>query len=171
MTPSVRAACAFFISGALTAACSRAPVATGAAHLVKRSHAAMGTELALTAWTSDDSRAEAAFAAVFAEFDRLDAMMSVWSEGSDIVRLNAAAGDHPVPVSTETREVLGVARQVSEWTGGRFDVTFAALSGLWKFDSQDKDDRIPDRGEVAETSAADRLPRRRGRRAQPARRF
>jgi FAD:protein FMN transferase len=110
----------------------------------------MGTEIRLTAWGSDDPRAEVAFAAVFGEFDRLDAMMSVWTDGSDIQRLNAAAGDHPVPVSTETREVLGVARQVSESTDGRFDVTFAALSGLWKFDAQDKDDRIPDRREIAQ---------------------
>ena len=56
---------------------------------------AMGSEIRLTAWTADDSRAEAAFAAVFAEFDRLDALMSVWKDGSDIVRLNAAAGDQP----------------------------------------------------------------------------
>jgi FAD:protein FMN transferase len=143
-----RAACALAVSGALAAACSRSPIPAPTAHVVERKHPAMGTEIALTAWTSDDSRAEAAFAAVFGEFDRLDAMMSVWTEGSDIVRLNGAAGDHPVPVSTETREVLRVARQVSEWTDGRFDVTFAALSGLWKFDNQDKDDRIPDRREI-----------------------
>jgi thiamine biosynthesis lipoprotein len=143
-----RAACALAVSGALAAACGRGPIPAPTAHLVERKHAAMGTEIALTAWTSDDSRAGAAFAAVFAEFDRLDAMMSVWTDGSDIVRLNGAAGEHPVRVSAETREVLGVARQVSEWTGGRFDVTFAALSGLWKFDNQDKDDRIPDRREI-----------------------
>jgi thiamine biosynthesis lipoprotein len=41
-----------------------------------------------------------------------------------------------------------VARQVSEWTGGKFDVTFGALSGLWKFDNQDKDNTIPDRRAV-----------------------
>ena len=143
-----RAACALAVSGALAAACGRGPSPAPAAHLVERKHPAMGTEIVLTAWTSDDVRAEAAFAAVFGEFDRLDAMMSVWIEGSDIARLNGAAGDHPVPVSTQTREVLGVARQVSEWTDGRFDVTFAALSGLWKFDNQDKDDRIPDRREI-----------------------
>src|SRR4029434_2265978 len=56
--------------------------------------------------------------------------------------------DHPVRVSAETREVLRVARQVSEWTDGRFDVTFAALSGLWKFDNQDKDHRMPDRSKI-----------------------
>jgi thiamine biosynthesis lipoprotein len=142
------AVCALAVSGALAAACGGSPAPWPAAHLVERSHAAMGTEIGLTAWTADDPRAEAAFAAVFGEFDRLDAMMSVWKDGSDILRLNAAAGDRPVPVSTETREVLGVARQVSEWTDGRFDVTFAALSGLWKFDSQDKDGRVPDRREI-----------------------
>ena len=52
------------------------------------------------------------------------ALMSVWRDGSDVVRLNAAAGDHPVPVSPEVREVLLVAHQVSEWTDGTFDVTF-----------------------------------------------
>ena len=42
-------------------------------------------------------------------------------------------------MSRETREVLRIARQVSEWTDGAFDVTFGALTGLWKFDAQDKD--------------------------------
>ena len=109
----------------------------------------MGTELALTAWTSDEARAEAAFAAVFGEFDRLDAMMSVWKDGSDILRLNAAAGDHSVPVSAETREVLRVARQVSEWTDGKFDVTFGALSGLVEV-------RRPGQGQLDPRSPRDR---------------
>jgi thiamine biosynthesis lipoprotein len=69
--------------------------------------------------------------------------MSVWRPGSDILRLNAAAGEHPVPVSPEVVEVLGIARQVSDWTDGAFDVTFGALSDLWKFD-HDQDNAIPD---------------------------
>jgi thiamine biosynthesis lipoprotein len=110
----------------------------------------MGTEVTVTAWTADEAGATAAFDAVFTEFDRLDGLMSVWRAGSDITRLNAAAGEHPVAVSADVREVLGVARQVSEWTGGRFDVTFGALSGLWKFDYQDKDNSVPDRKAVLE---------------------
>ena len=85
----------------------------------------------------------AAFDAVFAEFDRLESLMSVWRDGSDVVRLNAAAGDHAVPVSVETREVLAAARDVSDWTQGKFDVTFGALSDLWRFD-HDQDNTIPD---------------------------
>ena len=40
--------------------------------------------------------------------------------------------------------MLHIARQVSEWTDGTFDVTFGALTDVWKFD-QDQDDTIPDR--------------------------
>jgi len=108
----------------------------------------MGSELRLTAWTADEAAAALAFDAVFQEFDRLERLMSVWIDGSDIVRLNAAAGEHPVPVSPEVREVLLISHQVSDWTGGKFDVTFGALSDLWKFD-HDQDDTIPDRTEVS----------------------
>jgi thiamine biosynthesis lipoprotein len=114
--------------------------------LVERARVSMGSELRLSAWTTDMGT-DAAFAAVFAEFDRLEALMSVWKEGSDVQRLNAAAGDHPVPVSGDTIAVLREARQISEWTGGKFDVTFGALSDLWRFD-HDQDNRVPDMNEV-----------------------
>jgi thiamine biosynthesis lipoprotein len=126
-------------------ACTRS---VSPAHLFERTHQTMGTELRVTVWSTDDVGAEAAVRMVFSEFDRLDAMMSVWKDGSDILRLNAAAGERAVPVSPETREVLRIAHQISEQTGGTFDVTFAALSGLWKFDYQDKDNSIPDRKEI-----------------------
>jgi thiamine biosynthesis lipoprotein len=108
----------------------------------------MGTELKVSIWTGDAAQADAGIAAVFGEFDRLDALMSVWKDGSDIARLNAAAGEHAVPIGPDTQAVLRLANQISEETRGTFDVTFAALSGLWKFDYQDKDGSVPDRAEV-----------------------
>ena len=107
----------------------------------------MGSELRLSAWTADESRTIAAFDAVFAEFDRLEALMSVWREGSDIQRLNAASGRAPAPVSADTIAVLREARQISEWTGGKFDVTFGALNDLWRFD-HDQDNNVPNIDEV-----------------------
>lgn len=118
-----------------------------AADLVERSRVSMGSEVHLTAWTADERAALSAFEAVFDEFDRLDALMSVWKEGSDVERLNRAAGQMPVPVSAEVREALRTARQMSDWTEGKFDVTFGALSGLWKFD-HDLDGNIPARADV-----------------------
>ena len=141
------------LAAAMAAACSGTPQrdhtrASSAPAAFSREHVTMGSSVTVTLWTADDPNATRAFDAVFAEFDRLDRLMSVWKEGSDVLRLNMAAGDRPVQVSPETLEVLATARQVGEWTGGKFDVTFGALSGLWKFD-QDQDDSIPARSAVA----------------------
>jgi thiamine biosynthesis lipoprotein len=112
------------------------------ARLVERASAAMGSDLRLTVFTADEGAAGRAFDQVFLEFQRLDALMSVWRPGSEVLRINAAAGVRAVPVSPEVREALRTARQISEWTAGRFDVTFGALSDVWKFD-QDQDNTIP----------------------------
>ncbi len=117
--------------------------------LVERTAPSMGTELRLSAWTADEPAALATFGVIFQEFDRLEGLMSTWKEGSEIQRLNAAAGRNAVPVGMEIRDVLRTARQVSEWTGGKFDVTWGVMSGLWKFDYQNKDGLIPDPHEVA----------------------
>ena len=136
------------VSVALVACgCTRAATIGAQPQLIERVGLAMGAEVSLTAWTPDTPAAAAAFDEVLREFERLEALMSVWREGSDVQRLNAAAGRNEVPVSTEVRDVLREARRVSEWTDGKFDVTFGALSGLWKFD-HDQDNRVPDAGEV-----------------------
>jgi len=144
---------AVVLAAALAAACARAPERdhtrpSAEPSALSREGLTMGSSLQVTLWTADDPGATTAFDAVFAEFDRLDRLMSVWKEGSDVQRLNLAAGDHPVPVSAETLEVLSIGRQVGDWTGGKFDVTFGALSGLWKFD-QDQDGSVPARAAVA----------------------
>jgi thiamine biosynthesis lipoprotein len=108
----------------------------------------MGSEAHLSAWTGDQAAATAAFGAAFDEIDRLDALMSVWQDGSDIVRLNSAAGRTPVVVSHDVFEALRAAWDVGKWTGGAFDVTFGALAGVWKFD-HDQDNRIPSASEIA----------------------
>jgi len=117
--------------------------------LVERTSASMGSELKLSAWTTNEPATAAAFEEVFDEVDRLDQLMSNWHQGSEVQRINAAAGQHAVPVGSEMIEVLRTARQISEWTNGKFDVTFGALSGLWKFDYQNQDGTIPDPLDVA----------------------
>jgi FAD:protein FMN transferase len=107
----------------------------------------MGSTLTLTAWTSEKSAAKGAFDDVFAEFTRLEQVMSTWVPDSDVSRINRDAGVRAVPAGVDVREVLATAHQMSEWTKGKFDVTFGALSGLWKFD-HDQDNVVPDMREV-----------------------
>jgi thiamine biosynthesis lipoprotein len=135
--------------GALTivAACREDAAPRPRARLIERASAAMGSDLRLTVYTAEEPVAGRAFDQLFLEFQRLDALMSVWRPGSDVLRINAAAGVRAVAVSAEVREALRTARQISEWTGGKFDVTFGALSDIWKFD-QDQDNTIPDQAAI-----------------------
>jgi thiamine biosynthesis lipoprotein len=121
--------------------------AAPARHRVEEQRLAMGSLLHLTAWTSDDAATRAVFARVFAEFDRLEDLLSVWRDGSDVQRLNAAAGQGPVAVHEDTRRVLHASRALSEATEGTFDITFGALADVWKFD-HDQDGRVPTAAEI-----------------------
>jgi thiamine biosynthesis lipoprotein len=112
--------------------------------LIERSRVSMGSQLTLSAWTTNEPAADVAFEHVFREFDRLEALLSVWKDGSDVVRLNKSAGIAPVHVSAETIEVLELAHDASVQTNGKFDITFGALADIWKFD-HDQDNSIPTR--------------------------
>jgi thiamine biosynthesis lipoprotein len=53
-----------------------------------------------------------------------------------------------VKVSAETLEVIQQSLDMSRKSGGAFDITFAAMKGLWKFD-EDLDKKIPPAAEIA----------------------
>lgn len=109
---------------------------------------AMGTVVQVTIWTDDEPGAAQAAQAVFAEFRRLDAMMTTWTPDSEISKINAAAGTpKAVPVSAEAYAVIARALEVSKASQGVFDITVGAYGGLWKFD-EDMDGTLPDPAEV-----------------------
>ena len=92
---------------------------------------AMGTVVQVTIWTDDEPGAARAAQAVFAEFRRLDAMMTTWTPDSEISKINAAAGSgKAVPVSDEAYAVIARALEVSKASQGVFDITVGAYGGL-----------------------------------------
>ncbi len=115
--------------------------------LVTRTERSMGAEARLTAWTTDEKAARAAFDDAFRELERLEGLMSTWRAGSDLVRLNEAAGRQPVKVSQEVFDALRAAREFGDTTSGAFDVTFAALADIWKFD-HDQDNKVPSAADI-----------------------
>jgi thiamine biosynthesis lipoprotein len=140
--------CTVPVAGAVAAVLAAGACGVRDPQLLTGSHQTMGSEVRVSVWSTEPEAAYAAFDAVFAEFDRLDALLSVWKPGSDVLRLNGAAGQSPVAVSDETIAILQAAQQVSAWTGGKFDITFGALSDVWKFD-HDRDNRVPSATEIA----------------------
>jgi thiamine biosynthesis lipoprotein len=128
----------------LLAGCRSQPAAP---ELVEQSRLAMGSALQVSVWTADTRGANQAIDAVFAEFDRLDRLLSVWHPDSDVERLNRAAGKGPVSVSPDTIAVLQEAAEAHRRTGGKFDITFGALADVWRFD-HDQDNRVPTEVEI-----------------------
>jgi len=118
----------------------------GRAAPVAESFGVMGTQATLTIWTTDAPRAQKAFADAHAELDRIERLMTDWERPewapSDVVRINNAAGKSAVKVDAETLTVIEKALEMSRRSEGAFDISFAAMKGLWKFD-EDLDPKVP----------------------------
>ena len=69
-----------------------------------------------------------------AEIKRIEKMISSWDPYSETSLINANAGVKPVKVSNECFKLIERAIQISEITDGAFDISFAPLSEVWKFD-------------------------------------
>ena len=68
----------------------------------------MGSELRITAWTADETAALSAFEAAFGDFQRLDGLMSVSQEGSDVRA--AERGRRQAARASQRRRPRGAAR-------------------------------------------------------------
>lgn len=95
--------------------------------------------------------AEAAAEAVFDVFRRADAEMSEWKESSPLSEVNRRAGGEPVKVPPELLDVVRRGIEIGDLTGGAFDVTWAALWGLWDFRAAEP--RVPPADEIAVRAA------------------
>jgi thiamine biosynthesis lipoprotein len=65
--------------------------------------------------------------------NRVDRLMSTYDTASEVSRLSRHASTDPFPVSAELIEVLTIARDVGERSGGALDVTVAPLVEAWGF--------------------------------------
>jgi thiamine biosynthesis lipoprotein len=146
-------ALSFLALGALVAQAAPPVVTPPAAppRVVARTFPVMGTEVTFSAYSADPDAAEHAFAAAYDEIRRVEKLMTDWERPgepeSDIVKINKAAGKKAVKVSPETIEVIEKSLEMSRRSEGAFDITFAAMHGLWKFD-EDMDKSIPSPEEI-----------------------
>ena len=120
--------------------------------LVREETQAMGTSVQIMAYTAKTEAAARAFTAAFKELRRVEELMTTWEHPgwprSDIMHLNDAAGESAVPISADTLTVLQAAQAMAQQSGGRFDVTFGAMGGLWKFD-EDLTEKVPSAAAIA----------------------
>ncbi|WP_219906791.1 FAD:protein FMN transferase [Enhygromyxa salina] len=72
-------------------------------------------------------------AEIDAELASVNAQMSTYLDDSELSRFNAAGAGAAVEVSADLLEVVALARQVNERSGGAFDVTVGPLVDAWGF--------------------------------------
>ncbi|RME26561.1 MAG: FAD:protein FMN transferase [Deltaproteobacteria bacterium] len=83
-------------------------------------------------------------AEIFAE---VEATANEWRDGTPLSQVNAAAGGEAVAVPADLRALLARGLELGERTDGAFDVTWAALWGLWDFEADPP--VLPDPEEIA----------------------
>ncbi|MGF1468830.1 MAG: FAD:protein FMN transferase [Sandaracinaceae bacterium] len=113
---------------------------------VQRSRPLMGTIFQATVIGLPEPRAETLIAAAFDEIARLEGILSEWQADSEVSAINERAGEAPVGVGPETLRVVQAGLEVSRWTDGAFDLSWAALRGLYLF--QPGEERVPHPDEV-----------------------
>jgi thiamine biosynthesis lipoprotein len=69
----------------------------------------------------------------FDHLDQLESQLTVYRDSSEVSHLNRLASFQPVPVEEGLFDLLTLAAEISEVTGGAFDVTAGALVKAWGF--------------------------------------
>jgi thiamine biosynthesis lipoprotein len=119
--------------------------------VLARTYGVMGTEATFSIWTNDEEKANRAFGAAYDEIKRIEILMTDWDRPgqpeSDVVRINKAAGKSAVKVAPETMAVIEKSLEMSRRSEGAFDITYAAMRGIWKFD-EEMDRKLPDPAEI-----------------------
>lgn len=80
------------------------------------------------------------------EIKRIEAMISSWDPNSETSLVNSNAGIQPVKVSLELFKLIERAKKISEITDGAFDISYASMDNIWKFDGSV--DRLPSKKEI-----------------------
>lgn len=100
----------------------------------------MGTEVSVQLWHEDAAEGEQAIAAVFAEIERINQLMSTYIEESRISLINREAARHPVPAGDELYDLIVRSLDISTLTRGAFDITYDSVGQHYDFHERERPD-------------------------------
>jgi thiamine biosynthesis lipoprotein len=68
------------------------------------------------------------------EITRIEKLISSWDPNSQTSQINKASGMSPVKVDLELFQLIERALKISKLTNGAFDISYASMDKVWKFD-------------------------------------
>lgn len=101
----------------------------------KKSCKLMGNHFELTVVSDDEKWAHEKIEAGISEIQRIERLLTTFSDESETNRVNQNAGISPVRVSAETFNLIERSLRISQITQGAFDITYGSIDKrLWNFD-------------------------------------
>ncbi|MFZ0490657.1 MAG: FAD:protein FMN transferase [Salegentibacter sp.] len=94
----------------------------------------MGSRFDITVVAADSSEADKDIEMAIGEINRIEKVISSWDPKSQTSQINRNAGIKPVKVSPELFSLIERAKGISRLTDGAFDISYASMDKIWKFD-------------------------------------
>ena len=94
----------------------------------------MGSDFEITVVAKTQLEADKQIAIAIGEISRIEALISSWKTTSETSNINKNAGVNPVKVSEELFSLIQRALKISNLTDGAFDISYASMDKLWKYD-------------------------------------
>ena len=111
----------------------------------------MGSRFEVTAVAENELVAWEAIHAGIAEITRIEQLISSWDATSQTSEINRQAGIRAVKVDKELFDLIFRAKKISALTQGAFDISYASMDKIWKFDGSMK--TMPSEAIVEKASA------------------
>lgn len=94
----------------------------------------MGSRFDITVVANETTEADAYIDTAITEITRIENLISEWRPQTQVSAINKHAGISPVKVDRELLQLTERALYFSKITDGAFDISFAAMDKIWKFD-------------------------------------
>ena len=107
----------------------------------------MGCVFDITVVASNESEGNQYIDMAAGEVTRIEKLISEWDSTTQISKVNKFAGIKPIKVDKEVFDLIVRSIKISELTDGAFDISWAGMNQIWKFDGSMK--RLPTQEEVA----------------------
>lgn len=98
----------------------------------------MGTRFEITVVAKDANIGHDYINIAINEITRIEKLISSWDADSETSKINNAAGKNPIKVSQELFDLIDRCLQLSKLTDGAFDISYASMDRIWKFDGSMK---------------------------------
>ena len=98
----------------------------------------MGSRFDITVVANDSANANKYIDLAVNEISRIEKLISSWDPNSQTSEINRNAGIKPVQVESELYELIKRAIGISKLTDGAFDISYASMDRIWKFDGSMK---------------------------------